>query len=313
MTSQSRNGNRIDVLIGNIMGEARARAPSLIVTVLGDAIAPRGGRFWIGSLIEAMAPFGLNDRLVRTAIFRLTREDWLIATQMGRRSYYSLTRSAIKRFDEAFHRVYEADHQPWTGEWTLAMVDSAAVPAEARERIRRELTWAGFGIASAQMYAHATLPPAAVRDKLADLGILDGALVLRSRIDWPKTDTAAHAFVRRCWDLDQIASQYARFLDCFRPLWQAIRDNGPVSDRACFMIRTLLIHEYRRLTLRDPQLPRELTATDWEGSAARTLTRNIYRRVTPGTEEFLTATIETAEGPLPAASRAFHTRFDDLD
>lgn len=305
--------NRVDAMIAALINEVRPRAPSLIVTVLGDSIAPRGGRFWIGSLIDAMAPFGLNERLVRTAIFRLTREDWLSATQIGRRSYYSLTASALKRFDEAFHRVYDMPGGPWDGDWTMAMVDSAAVAPEQREKIRRELTWAGFGTASGLVFVHATLPPMAVRDKLADLGILDGALVLRSRIEWPGTEDAAVAFVRRCWDLDHMATQYNRFLDMFRPLWHMLRDNGEVSPEACFVIRTLLIHEYRRLTLRDPQLPAELTAPDWVGTAARTLTRNIYRRVTPGTDQHLSATVETAEGPLPSASSAFLERFGGLD
>lgn len=66
---------RIDGIVSDIIKETRPRAPSLIVTVLGDSIAPRGGSFWIGSLIKVMAPFGINERLVRTATFRLTRED----------------------------------------------------------------------------------------------------------------------------------------------------------------------------------------------------------------------------------------------
>jgi len=307
------DNERAEALIHGLLERVRLRAPSLIVTVLGDSIAPHGGSFWIGSMIEAMATFGLNERLVRTAIFRLTKEEWLTATQIGRRSYYSLTPRGIKRFEEAFHRVYDMPDGPWDGTWTLAMLDGQAIAAEDRDKIRRELTWAGFGTASNFVYAHASMGANEARDKLADLGILDHALILRSRIEYPGDDEAALAFVRRCWDLDQIASQYAGFLESFRPIWHALRDGMAPSPATAFMIRTLLIHEYRRLTLRDPQLPAELMAHDWEGAAARTLTRNIYRKVTPGVERYLTRNFETADGPLPEAAASFRTRFGGLD
>ena len=43
------------------------RARSLIVTVWGDALAPHGGTVWLAGLIRLMAPFGINERLVRTS------------------------------------------------------------------------------------------------------------------------------------------------------------------------------------------------------------------------------------------------------
>jgi phenylacetic acid degradation operon negative regulatory protein len=67
------------------------RAGSLITTVFGDSIAPRGGTLWLGSLINTMADFGISERLVRTSVFRLVKDGWLQSRQIGRRSYYSLT------------------------------------------------------------------------------------------------------------------------------------------------------------------------------------------------------------------------------
>src|SRR4029450_12083359 len=49
------------------------RAKSLIVTVWGDALAPHGGVVWLAGLIRLMASFGINDRSVRTSVFRLGR------------------------------------------------------------------------------------------------------------------------------------------------------------------------------------------------------------------------------------------------
>ena len=44
------------------------RSKSLVMTIFGDAIAPHGGRLWLGSLIELVAPLGVTDRLVRTSV-----------------------------------------------------------------------------------------------------------------------------------------------------------------------------------------------------------------------------------------------------
>ena len=60
------------------------RARSLIVSVWGDALAPHGGVAWLSGLIRLMAPFGMNERLVRTSVFRLARDGWLSAQSRGR-------------------------------------------------------------------------------------------------------------------------------------------------------------------------------------------------------------------------------------
>ncbi|TLY59374.1 MAG: hypothetical protein E6K48_11525, partial [Gammaproteobacteria bacterium] len=82
------------------------RAGSLLVTIFGDAIAPRGAAVTLGSLIRLAAPFGLTERLVRTSVARLARDGWLAARRSGRRSEYRLTRGGAERFAEATRRIY---------------------------------------------------------------------------------------------------------------------------------------------------------------------------------------------------------------
>jgi len=67
------------------------RANSLLITIYGDAIAPRQQSIWLGSLISLAGLFGLLPRLVRTSAFRLTADGWFDATRIGRRSYYGLS------------------------------------------------------------------------------------------------------------------------------------------------------------------------------------------------------------------------------
>ncbi|MEM7503076.1 MAG: phenylacetic acid degradation operon negative regulatory protein PaaX, partial [Pseudomonadota bacterium] len=74
-------------LVKRFRSRPTLRAGSLITTVFGDAIAPRGGIVWIGSLIRVMGDFGISERLVRTSVFRLAADGWLEAHPVGRRSY----------------------------------------------------------------------------------------------------------------------------------------------------------------------------------------------------------------------------------
>ena len=69
------------------------RGGSLIVTLFGDSIMPRGGAIALGSLIELAAPFGLNERLVRTATARLAHDGWLEGRRLGKLSEYHLSKN----------------------------------------------------------------------------------------------------------------------------------------------------------------------------------------------------------------------------
>ncbi|MDO6749310.1 phenylacetic acid degradation operon negative regulatory protein PaaX, partial [Gilvimarinus sp. 1_MG-2023] len=95
------------------------RATSLVITIYGDAIEPHGGTVWLGSLIKLLEPIGINERLMRTTIFRLTQDGWLMSDKVGRRSYYSLTDPGRRKFKKAFRRVYSSKSAAWDGSWSL--------------------------------------------------------------------------------------------------------------------------------------------------------------------------------------------------
>lgn len=68
---------RTRTLLTRFRRQRPLRGGSLLVTILGDAIAPRGGTVALASLIRLAAPFGLTERLVRTSIGRLAKEHWV--------------------------------------------------------------------------------------------------------------------------------------------------------------------------------------------------------------------------------------------
>lgn len=300
----------VEQLVEDFRSRRPIRAGSLIITVYGDAIAPRGGTVWLGSLIQLLAPLGLSQRLVRTSVFRLAREDWLISEQIGRRSYYSLTRSGWRSFEKAYQRVYAEPHQEWDGEWTLLVI--SLIPNGQREGVRRELGQLGFGSIAPGIMAHPMPPRDALNATLQDLGIQSELVVLKARNDGLSTSRPLNRLVRSCWNLEQLSAEYQRFLQTFRPLWRALRSNRWLDPEQCFLVRTLLIHQVRRLLLRDPQLPAEVLPSDWNGAAVRLLCRNLYRLTYRLAEEHLSRILQTADGPLPEPAPYFYKRFGGL-
>lgn len=300
----------VNALVERLTVERPIRARSLIITVYGDAIAPRGGTVWLGSLIELLKPLGLGDRLVRTSVNRLSKEGWLTSSQIGRRSYYSLTRRGWRSFDKAYQRVYHEPRREWDGEWMLIL--TSGIPASERETLRRELANLGFGVLAPGVLAHPLPPREAVTATLQDLDLAGDAIVMRAQHEGLPTSRPMNRLVREVWSLDELSEQYARFLEHFRPVWRAMSSAKRLDPEQCFLVRTLLIHEIRRLLLRDPQLPEDVLPADWSGSAARLLCRNLYRLTFRQAEVHLSRTLRTAEGPLPEPAPYFYKRFGGL-
>src|SRR5918912_210393 len=155
-----------------------SRTGSIIITVFGDAIVPRGGSVALGTLLEFFAAIDSDSSVVRTAMSRLTADGWFEREKVGRNSFYRLVQRERLTFDIATKHIYGPPASDWTGRFELLLI------ANGSDR----------GVA---------------RDKLSDI--------------------------------------------------------------EAFTARVLLIHQYRRVVLRDPLLPAALLPRDWPGRPARQL------------------------------------------
>ncbi|WP_448204344.1 phenylacetic acid degradation operon negative regulatory protein PaaX [Azospirillum sp. sgz302134] len=303
---------RPEDLVAPLLEAIAPRAKSLIITVYGDAVLPHGGSAWLGSLIDLMGHFGLSERIVRTSVFRLCKDDWLTNTQIGRRSFYRVTESGHERFAAAERRIYAPLMRVWDRGWHLLMLPPSALDAEGREKLRRELVWQGFGAAGGGVFAHPNCDEAAMHRLLAELGVADKVVHMKATHDRAAGYSPLRELVRGFWDVDQLERDYAGFLDRFRPVWQALDTAESPDPRLCYVLRTLMIHDFRRILLRDPMLPPDLLPPDWPGQESRMLTRNIYRLIRQPSENFLMSALTTANGPLPEAQPSFYARFGGL-
>jgi phenylacetic acid degradation operon negative regulatory protein len=121
------------------------------------------------------------------------------------------------------------------------------------------------------------------------------------------------SLLRQYWDLKSLDAGYRRFIGRFRRVVELFRDDPLPDPGQCFVVRTLLIHEYRRVTLHDPQLPPAMLPARWRARDAYALCRDFYRLTHRCAEQHLAATLESASGPLPPAAPYFYQRFGGLE
>jgi phenylacetic acid degradation operon negative regulatory protein len=300
---------RTNALVARFRRQRPLRGGSLLVTILGDAIAPRGGTIALSSLIKLAMPFGLTERLVRTSIGRLANEKWVSFERSGRASFYSLTSQGRVRFAEATQRIYGAPPQDWDGLWTMVIVPPTL--KTQRDDLRDELLWLGFGQITPGVFAHPTYKESAINVRLDELQSAGQLVVMQGSILSP---AASANLVAMGWDLDDLARRYKRFIEMFSPVAAALNDasDASIAGDVAFLLRTLLLHEYRKTHLRDPLLPAALLPADWAGTDAQKLCRDLYAKVFPASEQYLSASVQTQAGALPAPAAEIFQRFGGL-
>jgi phenylacetic acid degradation operon negative regulatory protein len=294
-------------LVAGFRRQRPLRGGSLIVTLFGDAITPRGGAIALGSLIDLAAPFGLNERLVRTATARLAQDGWLEGRRAGKLSEYQLSKNGRERFAEATKRIYSEPDTEWSGRWTLIVVPP--MRAAARRAIREELVWRGFGEISASVFAHPEFDSRALRSQRRSAGLLSKMIAFDATL---AEDDAPQRLIQLGWDLGELGGRYRRFVKRFWRVHSAFERHKETEPRDCFLVRTLLIHEYRRLHLRDPLLPAQLLPANWPGVQAAALCRDIYARVFAPSEIYLSHVAARLTGPLPAVDPSVMLRFGGI-
>jgi phenylacetic acid degradation operon negative regulatory protein len=291
-----------------------ASARTLLVTIFGDSVRPHGGEIWTGSLVRLVEPLGISERLVRTSLNRLVGEGLLAARRVGRRSFYSVTPAADREFASVEDRIYHRCREAWDGRWTI-VAETGGLPAPVRAELRQRLGWLGFAALSPGVQICPADRGVAVGALLEDLGAGGGVAAFRGSALPPRpagrdngTGLDDRALARRTSDLDVLTPAYEAFLARFGPL--ADGADGDVAQETAFLTRTLLLHGWRRIVLREPALPAELWPDAWVGDTAYDVAAAAYRRLSPAAESHLAAVCENPAGALPALDARHHNRFD---
>jgi phenylacetic acid degradation operon negative regulatory protein len=273
-----------------------SRTGSIVITLFGDAIVPRGGSVWLGTLLEFFGTIDIDSGVVRTAMSRLAADGWLERHKVGRNSFYRLVKKGRQTFDAATRHIYDPPLSDWTGRFELLLIGSSGDRDASREALKN----AGFGSPLPGVWIAPSGVP--IPEEAA------GAI----RLEVSAEDDSGRRLLRESWPLDRTADAYLKFIKTFEPLRGWIGRREPLSDVDAFTARILLIHHYRRVVLRDPLLPTALLPADWPGRAARKLCGEIYRGLLPASEQWLDRNGSNETGPLPAATAELGQRFAEI-
>lgn len=119
----------------------------------------------------------------------------------------------------------------------------------------------------------------------------------------------------------ELAQRYVEFIQIYQPLMDRLKEilknvdcdhdveSKTIPLQHLFQLRVLLIHEYRRILLKDHQLMPSMLPADWPAKQAVDLVIEIYQSLMPSSCQFICQNLTNAEGYLPAAKAAFYRRY----
>jgi phenylacetic acid degradation operon negative regulatory protein len=253
------------------------RPQAAILTLYGDYLLKRGGEIGIGSLIELLGNLGLSQQAVRSAVSRMCRAGLLKVRRVGRRSYYSLTKDGHQLLTKGAKRIFERKNSNWDGSWNIVTYSIPEQRRQARDRLRLELNWMGYGALTEATW----ISPYDLTKEVEELGdrlkIRGCIQVFQARNQGP---TDPKKMVAMGWDLNRIHQKYASFTQKYQPKLdnhlRRRRAGETIEPSECFVERFGLIHEYRKLPFFDPDLPTELLPEDWLRPKAAALFREYH-------------------------------------
>ena len=283
------------------------RVTSLIVSVFGDVVSQHGNVIWLGSLLEALNALGVNSRLVRTSVFRLVKDGWLESERVGRRSYYCFSSFGLHEYERAARRIYALENKEWNGQWQILI--PLTVPERNRDGLRRSLWWQGFRAIAPGTYARPGDSDRTLLETLEEFSASDQVLLMEADTAPITSHGMVREVVQESWKLDEVASAYRQFIKRFTPLQKFLSDGFELQPSSAFLARTLLIHDYRRVLLRDTPLPEELLPPAWPGEAARLITSQVYHALSEPSLAWIQGSLEAGNGLMPAAKADFYQRF----
>ncbi|GAA4803869.1 PaaX family transcriptional regulator [Tomitella cavernea] len=251
------------------LGGASAR--SLLLTVLGEFVYPRGTDVWTSTLLESLGALGVEEKSARQAIARAAAEGLLESTRDGRRTRWSLTAAGAELLGEGAARIHTflADEHDWDGRWLLLSVAVPEAQRKLRHRLRTQLTWLGMGSPAPGLWV---VPDAAKLDELE--GVLDGLGLRRAAFVWTGQWAEVgerQALIEAAWKLDEVGGKYREFVDVFVP------EDG-LAPADAFAAQVRLVQAWRRFPFLDPDLPARLLPDDWPGPDAVHAFRECHAR-----------------------------------
>lgn len=270
------------------MGDILMFGPrAAMLTLYGDYVLHRGGEIGIGSLVRLLSNFGLSEQAIRSAVSRMCRSGLLKAKRSNRKSYYSLTSEGHSLLTEGAQRIFQRKKSHWDGNWNIVTYSIPESMRQARDRLRLELGWLGYGALGEATWISPHDRTREVKNLLQKFNIEEYVHIFSAQ---HQGSMDPGKIVSRCWDLGKIHQKYADFLTEYRPKLEGhlkrLEAGETIEPSECFVARFNLIHEYRKLPFFDPDLPLELLPENWLRPQAAALFNEYHGLLTEKANEY---------------------------
>lgn len=284
--------------------------PYLIMTIFGDSVMPHGGNIWLGSLVQLLAPLGVSERLVRTSVFRLKKDGWLDSIKVGRKSFYqALNADEILKNDRQLY--YQKEE--WDGNWRMVIGGSMEKSSAAKDQLRKALQKFGFMAVAPNVFTHPTFSVDRINALLTEHQQQDAYVVLLARdTDNQPLNFAEVKNVLYRGISEILQTRYDEFLQQYQAIAAHKSQLKELSPEHSFLLKTLLIDDYRRLQWRDVIRSTMLMPQNWAGTQARQLTAEVYDLTDKKGQQHFRQLGRCTDGELPAFDEAFADRFSHL-
>lgn len=230
-------------------GDQTPKVWSLLVTVFGELAQQKQARI-SGSVLRHLSDvLTIKQEALRVALHRLRKDGWIDSERVGRNSVYFLTDLGREQSERASPRIYgarSAADQAWLVIWDSKPADIG-------------------GLRGSWVAANALVSP--------DPPVRDDAFVTPIAPDHP----LPRWMTNRICDPDtvQTTKDFAIALD---DLLGSLGQNASIGMLESVALRVLIVHNWRRIALKTPDLPDFMFPEGWEVPACRERVNRLLSR-----------------------------------
>lgn len=220
------------------------RVWSIIVSLFGDLAQQPGDQINGTTLTRIITPMGIKPEAIRVALHRLRKDGWIESTRSGRASVHFLTEFGRSQSAAVTPRIY-ARSPTFASQWHLLIAED------------------GHGLAALE---DALLLPQYVSvNRSTALGQGPAPEGVGDLLAANVSDLNAPHWLQERLFPDDLVAAAAALLQALRK----IQLGAKMTAIEIASLRTLIVHHWRRIALRHPDLPEQFHPKGWLGEACR--------------------------------------------
>lgn len=223
--------------------------------------------------MRALEDLEIAAPAARVVLSRLAERGLVKRDRRGRLAYYALSAAGQRLLEEGTRRIFsfglarDAD-----GTWTVLSYSIPESRRAVRDGLRKRLRFLGFASVRDGVWFSPRNHEQEVLGLLDELGLRANAELFIGR---PAAGQDPGDLIARGWNLRALRVAYGEFLDAYAP-YGRVRARRAMTERDAFVVRTRIVHDFRRFPLIDPELPEDVLPFPTQRAKAVALFHKVY-------------------------------------